>query len=106
MEKNSNPDVQTNSAYTTTTDENGNVVTVLNTCHHTPEFMMQEGIDGLINGERAALEAAAAAAAQAAAEAAGVDPNAAPAPEAAIPNPADIVESIIDAVTPDVSAGN
>ncbi|MBE5827386.1 MAG: glycosyl transferase [Butyrivibrio sp.] len=94
--------VQTNSAYTTTTDENGNTVTVLNQCHHTPEFMAQEGIDGIINGERGALEAAAAAAAAAA----GIDPNA-PAPEQpAVPNPGEIVDSIIDAVTDDVSAGN
>ena len=64
--------------------------------------MMQEGIEGIINGERAALEAAAAAAQ---AEAGG-DPGAEVPAETVIPNPAEIIDSIIDAVTPDVSAGN
>lgn len=49
-----------NSAYTTVTDENGNTTQVLNTCHHTYEFMMQEGIDGILAQEQAAAQAAAA----------------------------------------------
>ncbi len=63
----------TNSAYTTVTDENGNVTTVLNQCHHTPEFMSQPGIEGIIQGEQAAKAAAAAAN--------GEQPAAAPQPE-------------------------
>jgi penicillin-binding protein 1A len=51
----------TNSAYTTITDENGNVTTVLNQCHHTAEFMAQPGIEGIIAGEQAARAAALAA---------------------------------------------
>ncbi|MBR4832547.1 MAG: transglycosylase domain-containing protein [Butyrivibrio sp.] len=66
-------------AYTTTTDEEGNTVMVPKTCHHNPEFMQQEGIEGILAGERAQAEAEAAAA-QAAQNPApeGGDPNAGP----------------------------
>lgn len=66
-------------SYTTTTDEEGNTVMVPKTCHHTPEFMQQEGIEGILAGERAQAEAEAAAA-QAAQNPApeGGDPNAGP----------------------------
>ncbi|MBR4671279.1 MAG: transglycosylase domain-containing protein [Butyrivibrio sp.] len=92
--------VEDNSAYTTTTDEEGNTVQVPNTCHHTNEFMQQDGIDGILAGERAEMErrAAEAAAAQAAE---GGDPNGAPpAPPGppGQPAPAPIPE--------DVAAGN
>lgn len=70
----------TNSAYTTVTDENGNVTTILNQCHHTPEFMAQPGIEGIIAAEQAAKAAEAAAAAAAAGPPADAAP--APAPEA------------------------
>ncbi len=70
----------TNSAYTTVTDENGNVTTILNQCHHTPEFMAQPGIEGIIAAEQAAKAAEAAAAAAAAGPPADATP--APAPEA------------------------
>ena len=77
----------TNSAYTTVTDENGNTTTVLNTCHHTAEFMAQEGIDEIIAAEQAAAQAAAAAAnPEAAAEAAP--------------------ETVVDTVPENVAAGN
>jgi penicillin-binding protein 1A len=75
----------TNSAYTTTTDENGNTVTVLNQCHHTAEFMVQPGIGDIIAAEQAAKAAANAAAAAAAGQTAAPAPT--PAPEAA-PAPA------------------
>jgi penicillin-binding protein 1A len=88
----------TNSAYTTTTDENGNTVTVLNQCRHTPEYMSQEGAEGIIAGERAQLEAAAAAAAQAAAEAAAAAGGEQPAPPPQ--------ETVVETVPEDVSAGN
>ena len=107
-----------NSAYTTVTDENGNTVTVLNQCHHTPEFMSQEGIEGIIAGEQAQMDAAAAAAAAAAAP-----PEAAPAPEgeqaapaeqpapeqAPAPAPAEQPQEqapVVETVPEDVSAGN
>ena len=67
-----------NSAYTTVTDENGNTTQVLNTCHHTYEFMMQEGIDGILAQEQAAAQAAAA---QANPEAAAEQPPAEAVPE-------------------------
>ena len=86
----------TNSAYTTVTDENGNEVRVLNTCHHTGEFMTQEGIDAIIAAEQAQAIAAAQAA-QAAAQAANPE---APAPE----QPA--ADSVVNEVPADVSAGN
>ncbi|RKM60503.1 glycosyl transferase [Butyrivibrio sp. CB08] len=82
-----------NSAYTTTTDENGNTVTVLNQCRHTPEYMSQEGIEGIIAGEQELLNQAAAAAAAAAAEAGG---------EA----PAPAQETVLDTVPENVAAGN
>ncbi len=83
----------TNSAYTTTTDENGNTVTVLNHCRHTPEYMTQEGIEGIIAGESEALAQAAAAAAAAAAEAGGAEAQ-----------PAQ--ETVVDTVPENVAAGN
>ena len=83
----------TNSAYTTTTDENGNTVTVLNQCRHTPEYMSQEGIEGIIAGEQDLLNQAAAAAAAAAGEAGGE----APAPPQ---------ETVVDTVPENVAAGN
>ena len=43
-------------------DEFGNETRVLNTCHHTLEFMTQEGIEGIILSEQAAAVAAAQAA--------------------------------------------
>lgn len=67
-----------NSAYTTVTDENGNTTQVLNTCHHTYEFMMQEGIDGILAQEQAAAQVAAA---QANPEAAAEQPPAEAVPE-------------------------
>ncbi|MBO6240741.1 MAG: transglycosylase domain-containing protein [Butyrivibrio sp.] len=77
----------TNSAYTTVTDENGNTTTVLNTCHHTAEFMAQEGIEEILAAEQAAAQAAAAAA------------N----PEAAAETPQ---ETVVDTVPENVAAGN
>ncbi|RKM58270.1 glycosyl transferase [Butyrivibrio sp. X503] len=97
--------VDPNSSYTTTTDEEGNTVTVPNTCHHTVEFMQQDGIEGILAGERAemerrAAEAAAAAAAEGQAPPAGGDPNAGlpapPAPPGPTPPP----------ISEDVAAGN
>ena len=90
-----------NSAYKTETDEEGNTVTVPNTCHHTPEFMQQEGIEGILAGERTqaearAAEAAAAAAGQAPPE--GGDPNAAPPAPPGPPGP--------PAITEESAAGN
>ena len=82
----------TNSAYTTVTDENGNEVRVLNTCHHTGEFMTQEGIDAIIAAEQAQAVAAAQAA-QAAAEAAN-------------PEATQQTDSVVNEVPADVSAGN
>ena len=82
-----------NSAYTTTTDENGNQVTVLNQCRHTPEYMQQEGIEGIIQGEWNLLQEAAAAAAAAAGEGA-------PAPE----QPAQ--DTVVNDVPENVAAGN
>lgn len=82
-----------NSAYTTTTDENGNTVTVLNQCRHTPEYMSQEGIEGIIAGEQDLLNQAAAAAAAAAAEAGGAPP-------------APAQETVVDTVPENVAAGN
>ncbi|WP_051545381.1 transglycosylase domain-containing protein [Butyrivibrio sp. MC2021] len=78
----------TNSAYTTVTDENGNVTTVLNTCHHTAEFMAQPGIEGIIAAEQAAKAAEAAAAAAAAAPAGEAAPAPAPETPPAEPQPA------------------
>ncbi len=82
-----------NTAYTTTTDENGNTVTVLNQCHHTPEFMADVNNAATIAAEQELLNQAAAAAAAAAGgeaapaegDAAATTPEAAPAatPEAA-----------------------
>jgi penicillin-binding protein 1A len=104
-----------NSAYTTVTDENGNQVTVLNQCHHTPEFMAQEGIEGIIAGEQAQLDAAAAAAAAAANPEAAPPAEAAPAAEgeqpapAPAPAPAEQPQEpapVVDTVSEDVSAGN
>lgn len=86
-----------NSAYTTTTDENGNTITVLNQCHHTPEFMGSEGSEGIVAQELAELQAAAAAAA---AQAAANGEQPAPPPEQA---PQD---TVVDEVPADVSAGN
>ena len=75
--------------YTTVTDEAGNTTVVPRTCHHTPEFMQQEGIEGILAGERAQAEAEAAAAqaAQAAQNPEGGDPNAAPPAPAGPPAP-------------------
>ncbi len=75
----------TNSAYTTVTDEEGNETRVLNTCHHTGEFMVQPNILEIIAMEQANAVAAAQAA-QAAAEGAA--------------------ESIVNQVPESVSAGN
>ena len=75
----------TNSAYTTVTDEEGNETRVLNTCHHTGEFMVQPNILDIIAMEQANAVAAAQAA-QAAAEGAA--------------------ESIVNQVPESVSAGN
>ncbi len=77
-----------NSAYTTTTDEAGNTITVLNQCHHTAEFMAQPNIQEILAAEQAAAAAAAAAA------------N----PEAAAENPP--AETVVDTVPENVSAGN
>ncbi|WP_034475062.1 transglycosylase domain-containing protein [Butyrivibrio proteoclasticus] len=90
----------TNSAYTTVTDEEGNQTRVLNTCHHTVEFMTQPGIEGIIAAEQAAAVAAAQAA-QAAAEAAAAGTQ-----EAAQPAPAQSGDSVVNEVPADVSAGN
>ena len=90
----------TNSAYTTVTDEEGNQTRVLNTCHHTAEFMTQPGIEGIIAAEQAAAVAAAQAA-QAAAEAAAAGNQ-----EAAQPAPAQSADSVVNEVPADVSAGN
>ena len=78
----------TNSAYTTVVDEAGNETRVLNTCHHTGEFMMQPNALELIAAEQANAVAAAQAA-QAAAAAA--DPA---------------TESVVNQVPESVSAGN
>ncbi len=43
----------TSSAYTTVIDEEGNETRVLNTCHHTAEFITQEGADAIIAAEQA-----------------------------------------------------
>ena len=84
----------TNSAYTVTTDENGNQITVLNQCRHTAEYMSQEGIEVIIAGEQEALnQAAAAAAAEAVAN------GEAPPPE----QPQD---TVVETVSEDVAAGN
>ncbi|MBQ7679489.1 MAG: transglycosylase domain-containing protein [Butyrivibrio sp.] len=56
-------------AYTTTTDEQGNPITVQNQCHHTPAFMAQENIGEILHQELVA---------------AGIDPPD-PAPEEAQP---------------------
>ena len=90
----------TNSAYTTVTDEEGNQTRVLNTCHHTAEFMTQEGIEGIIAAEQAAAVAAAQAA-QAAAEAAAAEAGGDAAAQAAAQT-----ESVVNEVSSDVSAGN
>ena len=74
-------------------DENGNQVTVLNQCRHTPEYMQQEGIEGIIQGEWNLLQEAAAAAAAAAGEGA-------PAPE----QPAQ--DTVVNDVPENVAAGN
>ncbi len=79
----------TNSAYTTVTDEAGNQVRVLNTCHHTGEFMVQPNILEIIAAEQAQAVAAAQAA-QAAAAAAAESAN----------------ESVVNQVPESVSAGN
>ncbi len=79
----------TNSAYTTVTDEEGNQVRVLNTCHHTGEFMVQPNILEIIAAEQAQAVAAAQAA-QAAAAAAAESAN----------------ESVVNQVPESVSAGN
>ncbi len=96
-----------NSAYTTTTDENGNTVTVLNQCRHTPEYMSQEGIEGIIAGEQELLNQAAAAAAAAAGEAAPAEA----APAEAAPAPAADQgqaggETVVESVPESVAAGN
>ena len=83
----------TNSAYTTVIDEEGNEVRVLNTCHHTGEFMTQPGIDGIIAAEQAAAVQAAQAA-QAAAAAAGE--------QAAAGTP----DTVVNEVPENVAAGN
>ena len=96
----------TNSAYTTVTDEEGNQTRVLNTCHHTVEFMTQPGIEGIIAAEQAAAVAAAQAA-QAAAEAAAAEAAAAAGGDAAAQAaPAQSTESVVNEVPADVSAGN
>ena len=79
----------TNSAYTTVVDEAGNETRVLNTCHHTGEFMTQPNINEIIAAEQATAVAAAQAAQAAAAAAA--DPAA---------------ESVVNQVPESVSAGN
>ncbi len=88
-----------NSAYTTTTDENGNTVTVLKQCRHTPEYMTQENAEAIIAGEAALLQQAAEAAAAAAAAAGGGE-AAPPPPEQAQP------ETVVDEVPENVAAGN
>ena len=87
----------TNSAYITTTDEEGNPVTVLNQCHHTAEFLAQEGIEGILQGEQAAAQAAAQAAQASAAAAAGENPPPAEQPP---------VDTVVNEVPAEVSAGN
>jgi len=52
----------TNSMYTTTTDELGNTVTTLNTCHHNADFFLQENYADILAQEQAEMAAAAAAA--------------------------------------------
>ena len=81
-----------NSAYTTTVNENGETVMVLKQCRHTPEYMQQEGIDGIIAGEWNLLQEAAAAAAAAAGEGAPAE------------QPAQ--ETVVDQVPENVAAGN
>jgi penicillin-binding protein 1A len=85
----------TNSAYTTVTDEAGNVTRVLNTCHHTGEFMTQEGIDAIIAAEQALAIQAAQAAQAAAAAAAGGEAPAEGAPD-----------TVVNEVSENVAAGN
>ena len=92
----------TNSAYITVTDENGNQVRVLNTCHHSAEFMTQEGIAAIIAAEQAQAVAAAQAAQAAAAQAAGEGGDAAAAPPAAQAAP----DSVVNEVPESVAAGN
>ncbi len=79
----------TNSAYTTVVDEEGNETRVLNTCHHTGEFMTQPNALALIAAEQA--NAVAAAQAAQAAAAAAADPA---------------TESVVNQVPESVSAGN
>nr|WP_297708820.1 transglycosylase domain-containing protein [uncultured Butyrivibrio sp.] len=81
----------TNSAYTTVVDEEGNETRILNTCHHTAEFMTQEGIDGIIAMEQANAIAAAQAAQAAAGEGAAQE---------------QATDSVVNDVPADVSAGN
>ncbi len=88
----------TNSAYTTTTDEAGNTVTVLNQCHHTPEFMANPENAAQVASENEQLVQAAAAAAAAAAAQGG---EAAPAEQ-----PAPAEETIVEQVPESVAAGN
>ncbi len=78
-----------NSAYTTVTDENGVTTQVLNTCHHTAEFMAQEGIEGIIAAEQAAAQAAAA----------GTNTEAAAETQTQ-------QETVVDSVSENVAAGN
>ena len=87
-----------NSAYTTTTDEAGNTVTVLNQCHHTPEFMANPENAAQVASENEQLVQAAAAAAAAAAAQGG---EAAPAEQ-----PAPAEETIVEQVPESVAAGN
>ena len=65
---------------------------VLKQCRHTPEYMQQEGIEGIIQGEWNLLQEAAAAAAAAAGE--GAPPE----------QPAQ--ETVVDQVPENVAAGN
>ncbi|MCR4763021.1 MAG: transglycosylase domain-containing protein [Lachnospiraceae bacterium] len=68
----------------TTTDENGNVISVETHCQHDEAFFEQPNAAEIIAAQQAQLDAAAAAAAQAAAEAAAA---AAPPPETPAPAP-------------------
>lgn len=70
-----------------------------NPCHHTYEFMSQEGIEGIIAAEQEQMNQAAAAAAAAAGGG-----EAAPAPAPAPEQPAE--EPVVETVSEDVSAGN
>ncbi|MCR4902261.1 MAG: transglycosylase domain-containing protein [Butyrivibrio sp.] len=74
----------TNSMYTTTTDEFGNTVTTLNTCHHNAEFFLQENYADILAQEQAEMTAAAIAAGTATPEQQAAEQAADAAAEAAV----------------------